>query len=307
MKLPDDNNIVLPVDNDSMIADGSELPAPTVDDARALLPLYAQAGADAPVRAGVLNGFRNVANFTHARVGLVLSAQRTPRHASGSMLDWWGPIFGRQRAPAEGDPSYRQRLLTPSQMVTPVAIKGAVNALVAQYTPQPVNYQEPMVDAMFMGPASATDPPKPNASIVSNVVPAWQAFIQSKTRRLWANYPDRPSAIKTGAYLVPVAAGATIWVTLPGQPGDASSAPHCSRLDAALSWYGATDFIGGISGDSGPHRTVIPSSAGTPPQYAFVTQATTSLNDAVASEIEQRRAHGVRAFILTDPLFLTAL
>jgi hypothetical protein len=192
-------------------------------------------------------------------------------------------------------------------MVTPTAIRGAVNELVAHYTPLAANLQEPMVDAMFMGPASAADPPKPNASVVSTTVPAWQAFIQSKTRRLWANYPDRPTTIKAGAYIVPAAAGATLWVTLPGQTGDASSAAHLSQTSASLGWFGATDFIGGISGDSGPNRTLIITSLGTPLQYAFTTKAATSLIDAVASEIEQRRAHGVRAFILIDPLFQSAL
>jgi hypothetical protein len=305
VQLPDDNSIVLAADNDAFVADGSEMPAPTIDDVRALLPAYAQEGDDTPTRAGVLQAFRGLANLLWARIGLVLSAQRSPRHASGAMLDWWGPLFGRFRAVDEGDPQYRQRLLTPTQMVTPTAIKGAIDALVAPFTTQKVNYQEPALDAMFMAPASATDPPKPNATIVSNVVPAWHAYIQPVGVRLWANYPDRPN-VKTGAYLVPVPAGAHFWVTFPGQPSDASGAPHVAPLSAAPSWYSKKDFIGGITGQSGPHQSIV---AGTPSAaaggYGFTSKAVTSLIDQVLSELEQRRGGGVSAAVLIDPLFLS--
>lgn len=305
MLLPDDNSFVLVDDNDSFVADGSEPPARTIDDVRRLLPGYAQAGADTPMRAAVLGGWRASANFMWARAGLALNAQRSPRHASGQKLDYWAPFYGRRRAPGENDPAYRARLLTAVNMVTPVAIKAAVDALVAQFTLQKANYQEPVAgDAMFMHPATVSDPPKPNASVVSNVVPNWHAFIQPVKGRLWASYPDKPGA-KTGAYLVPTF-GAQFWVTLPGLPGDSTTAPHTFPLGVAASWYSGGDFLQGITGQSGPNQSVI---SGTPfGGYAgFLPRSATSLIDAVCSEIEQRRGNGVRAGVLFDPYFLTGL
>lgn len=305
MLLPDDNSIVLPVDNDSFVADGSEMPAATIDDVRALLPGYAQEGDDTPMRAGVLQGFRGLANMLWARVGLVLNAQRSPRHAAGAMLDWWGPFFKRFRAADEPDPQYRQRLLSPTQMVTPASIRSAVDAQVARFTLQKATYQEPVLgDAMYMGPATVADPPKPHATITSNVVPPWQAFIQPTVGRLWAHYPDKPTA-KTGAYLVPIGGG-RLWVTLPGTPGDATTAPHTMPPGLSANWSGPMDFIQGIAGVSGPHQSVV---AGAPfGGYAgFLPRAATSLIDAVCSEIEQRKADGVAAAILFDPYFLVGL
>jgi len=304
MLLPDDNSITLADHNDQFVADGSAMPAPTIDEVRGLLPESARRGDDTPMRAGVLGAWRASTNLMWARAGLVLNAQRTPRHASGSMLDAFAPIYGRRRAPGEQDPAYRQRLLTAVDMVTPVAIKAAVDALVAQFTPLKATYQEPLLGAaMFMGPATVADPPKPNASNVSNVVPPWQAFIQPAVGRLWAHYPDNPGA-KTGAYLVPVGGG-RIWVTLPGLPGDATTAPHTMPANLRATWYTSVDFIQGITGQSGPNQSVI---AGSPLRYeGFIPQSATSLLDAVCSEIEQRKADGVVAGILYDPYFLTGL
>jgi len=304
MLLPDDNSITLADHNDLFVADGSAMPAPTLDEVRGLLPESDRRGDDTPMRAGVLGAWRASANMMWARSGLILNAQRTPRHASGPMLDAFAPIFGRRRAPAETDPVYRQRLLTAVDMVTPVAIKAAVDALVAQFTPLKATYQEPLLGAaMVMGPATVSDPVKPNASVVSNVVPPWQAFIQPSVGRLWAHYPDTPGA-KTGAYLVPVGGG-RIWVTLPGLPGDATTAPHVLPASLRATWYTSVDFIQGITGQSGPNQTV---TAGSPLKYeGFIPQSATSLLDAVCSEIEQRKADGVVAGILYDPYFLTGL
>lgn len=306
MLLPDDNSLVLVDDNDSFIVDGSEPPAKTIDDVRALLPAYAREGDDTAMRAAVLGGWRAASNFVWARTGLVLSAQRTPRHASGPALDAWAPFYGRRRAPGEIDGPYRARLLTAVDMVTPAAIKAAVDTLVAQFTTQAATYLEPVAgDAMFMGPATNADPPKPNANVTSNTVPPWQAFIQPGAGRLWAHYPDRPAGTKTGAYIVPVG-GARFWIVLPGLPGDGTTAPHTMPLATPATLLGPMDFIQGVAGVSGPHQSVV---AGAPfgGYQGFLPRAATSLIDAVCDEVEQRKAGGVTSSILFDPFYLTGV
>lgn len=317
------------LDDEGIVLDG-ELAAPSVDAVRALLPAYARRGDDSPMRAAVLAMLAACANFLQVRAGRVLNAGKTPRDAEGRDLDAWGEPLGQRRLVEEGDPPYRERLLTPTKRVSPSAIRPAVAALVAQFTNDAPNFQEPARDAMFLAPASASDPPKPHATVTSTTVPAWRAFIQPKAQRLWANYPDRVAGTRTGAYLVPGAdawdprvsqtdpnaglgakngPGARLWVTLPTGAGDRSKAPH--TLPLAFSFGRAADFLGGVVGGSaGPNTTprgawMGPAGAPYQNQYGFVFSARDSLERQVATELERRRADGVRTAFHYDPLMTT--
>jgi N-acetylneuraminic acid mutarotase len=231
-----DRNITL--EEGMHVVDGTEPPAIDDDAILALLPAYARRG-DARVRAAVIAAWRKMLNYAWAQFGRVLAAQKTPRYASDEWLvDFWADITKKPKAPDEDEPSYRARLLTPFDMVTPSAIKTAVDGLVAEVTPYKAAFMEPAIDAVFCSDAAGTAP--------------WAGFCQPSTKRLWALDPTGYSSPTSGAYVVPAIGAAAppdaakglglFWIVLPVNAGDDSSAPHCTS-DTDTSQVGTEDFL----------------------------------------------------------------
>lgn len=315
MQLPADNSLVLPPTNDgALVVDRSNIPVPTLADAQQLVPAIVRSIPSA-IRDAWLQCWAAMVNFLWARTSFVLEATESPRFAEGFWLDFWGVFLGKPRAPSEADSDYRTRLLVPVDLVTPIAIKNAVNALAAQVTPFPPIYNEPSVDQMFCGPATTSDPVIINSrqqAIVS--LQTWFAFTQPQVtpltptpnqtiyagvnRRLWANYLGLTGNL-TGAFSVP-GAGAQFWIIFQGAVGDDSLSPHSEPLSATLGGVGGLDiqdFLQGITGQSTPNQSII---AGNPTQlpyanisYGYVSQAYDSLFDRVSVEVNRRKACGV--------------
>ena len=108
MRLPADNSIELPAGNDRLTLDTSDRPVPTLDDAIALLPEWAQE-MTSDVRDAVLGAIRDVAQLVWARTGQVFAQLQSPRFAAGAWLAEWGALRKLPRQPDETEGQHRAR------------------------------------------------------------------------------------------------------------------------------------------------------------------------------------------------------
>jgi len=203
MQLPLDNSLTLEEDNEHWVADGSEPPAIDDDALLQLLPAFARRG-DSPVRAAYLAALRKALNFCWAQWGQVLAAQKSARYAWGPWLDIWGELLKRTRVVGEEDPQYRERLLTPIDMVTPAALKKAIFAIADQVSLFDPLIVEPAEAMMFFSDDAGTMP--------------WQDYWQPDDSRIWRTLADGSTAVRQGAYWGPDSEAATFWIVLAEDP-----------------------------------------------------------------------------------------
>lgn len=224
MRLPDEPITLSEVGEGFLVADETEPPVPwTLDELRQYLPGWARAG-DAALRDAMLQALAAMARMAWAAFSRLLLAQQSPRYAAGKALAEHGRLRQIARQPGESEGAYRWRLLRTIAIITPAAIKGAVDPLVAALlAPLRAIYIEPAVDAAFV--SAADDVP-------------WMAWVQGEgaDARLWADYPDRQPGTTAGAYVVPVVMTPLFWIGLPmadADPrGDALAALIISEVEA---------------------------------------------------------------------------
>jgi hypothetical protein len=263
LRLPDSNDLVLPEEHDLCLDRNDQILA-TLDDALNLLPAWARE-PDSDVRDAMLEAWREMANFIQAKTGHLLGAVATPRHAEGLWLAEWGETYHRPKAAGESEGQYRARLLDQGDVVSPNAIKAAVDALVAEYSPIPPVYQEPATDAIFWAPIEGP----------------WTAFWQPTTVRLWAVYPDNINPT-VGAYWVPDVQYALFWIILPGDQS-AGELHAYYQLDDA-----------GDAGTQWPTLAFDPSFIMPPgEELGYVFDSDTPLLEQVRSTVEPIRGAGV--------------
>lgn len=168
--LPNDDSFILDSSDDGpVVIDRDELVYQTLDDLKALVPAFLR-NVSSPLRDAYLFMWGDMSRAMQARSGFVLESQASPRFAEGIWLDYWGILLNKPRYANELDSDYRARLLLGFDIVSPAAIKGAVNAIVAQLFPNSniaINFQEPGIDQAFMAPATRSDP------IIQNGLQQW--------------------------------------------------------------------------------------------------------------------------------------
>ena len=323
MILPSDDSIVIdPSDDGPLVIDSSNPPAPNLADTQALLPGWARSGTSA-VRDAWLAAWGAVANTIWARTSFTLEAQQSPRFAEGTQLDEWGTRKQLPRTAGETDAAFRARLLFAQDVVSPNAIAAAYNAALAPYAATAAipsshpalapdftaTYIEPATDALFVG--STTAP--------------WQAFVQSSTQRLWANYPDRPIGTKVGAYVVEAIGGqggtvktpgiGRFWIVLPFDAGgDPASAPCCQAttypVEPPQSVQNYPYPVGALTTTPAIFATLETdylSAAGAAMMFGYLLPATQPLIEKVAQAVEPIRGGGVQWLCFVDPLKAFAL
>lgn len=264
MKLPTGNTITLAPTNEEVVIDSSDPHVPTLDDVIALLPGWAKA-LEGPVRDAVLGAFAAIANRAWARAGQAIGRLQTPRNADGPWLDEWGALMKRPRA-YEGDPAYRARLLSHPAEITPDAIRNAVTAIVSAVLATPAIVIEPTIDCMFVcsgDPAAA----------------AWTSWVQPPGVRLWADYPDNPYPF-VGAYVAPTYELPEFWVVMVTDGTATDDAAFVATV-ADLS----PTFVGRSTDASPP----------------FVALAQSGVGEQVISDVNARRAFGIRWWLWVDP------
>jgi len=232
MQLPDSNSLTLPESNDDFVLSG-EPPALLFNDALKLLPAWVR-NLTSTVRDALIRAWVAQWNLVWARSGHALAQVTTPRDAGGVWLDAWAELYQRAKRPGESEAELRERLLNPPDVVSPNAIRDAVEPLVAEITPADAAFIEPAIDAAF---ASALDS-------------EWNAFVQPTDARLWADYPDAPNRT-AGAYAVPVVTTLLAWVVLPGALDDGdpiAAAQAVAGPDDGVSFATEEPFVFGVQG-----------------------------------------------------------
>jgi len=256
--------------------DGSEIPFPTLQSIQRLLPSYAQGDNAGAMRDAVLTVIRKLANKIWADTGSNQNGFVSPRYADGPMLDLWGFIEKNPRIIGEDNGTYRTRLLSDTDGITPNAIRNAVVAIAAKFGAS-VAFQEPASDGEFW---TADDP---NAE-------AWCSFWQSDSAIYW-NYDPTVINQTTGGFWEPDRAGAQFWVLMQIGAGSDALTPHWTN-DA----------------------TTIPNSDYDDPQDFWADNANDygywgfdgdPLEVQIVSEVEARRAFAI-AWMLIESPFLNA-
>lgn len=229
------------------------------------------------VRDAIATGLGAIANLLWARAGIAIAATATPRYAeTDADLAYWGETFHLPRRPDETQEDYRARLLVPRRAVTPNAIEPAIQEIVQQYgVTTPALFQEQAVDGFFVAPLDSV----------------WNCFVQPTDRRLWADDPTRPG-VHFGVYVPPDVEYPYVLVVLPGDAGETDP----SLYSMPASWA----FQDADTADS----FVMPTTATV--DVAFLFAHGTPLADVVVSEMESRRAAGVRVDLQTDTGLLLA-
>ena len=259
--------------NAELVIDRSDRPFATIDDLVKLLPSWLR-GYRTSISDAVLLAWGAMVLFAWARYGQASLALVSPRHAAGAWLDEWGRWYKRPRQPGETDGQYRARLLTPSQVVTPAAIRTAVDSIVAQYTVEKAAYLEPSDDAMFCKAA--------------NLGWQWSCFAQPSTQRLWGYDPLRVTNLKWGAYTTPAQSLPRLWIVLPGVGRSSGQSAFAAKNPGASN----ASFCS-------PASPVAP--------WAYVFSTGLSLIEKVFSEVMSRKASGVLVFVFHDPLIASAV
>ncbi len=327
VSLPSDDSLALDVSDDELlVVDRSGPIWQTLDDLKVLLPSVLRKGTST-LRDAWLLVWGTEALTAQTRFGFVLAAQESPRFAEGLWLDAWGNLLGKPRTLDEIDSDYRARLMIGVDLVSPTAIKTALNALVASYNFAPLIYNEPAVDMAFCGPATTSDDPSEHASKQTiGTLQTWFAFTQpqiplsgvagvhqtvfyNKNLRFWANYSGLTGNTKIGAFSAPLGSG--FWIIIQAPVEDDALTPHLwpdvySTGKAQLGViYGSglapSDYMQGITGLTTPSQSVV---QGTPSfttiSYGYVPAAYDTLMDKINIEVSRRRAAGVPWVAMVD-------
>jgi len=265
-----DADVDLPDEYD-LCPDRNDQILPTLDDAMALLPGWAQR-LDSPVRDALLEAWRAMANMLQAKLGQFIAQTYSPRTAEDTWLDEFGQLLHQPKTGNESEGEYRARLLARGDVVSPNAIKAAVDALVAKVSPIAPVYLEPATDAIFW----------------SDLGSPWTAFWQPVDHRLWADYPDNINP-HVGVYWVPDVEYALFWIVLPGDSGASEPQVYCQPNDEGAP---GTQWINLFNDPS----FVMPVNT----EVGFVFANDTPLLEQIASSVNTIRGGGVTWMAFSD-------
>lgn len=126
-------------------------PAPvnSVDDIISILPFFLKSDDSPPVRDAIIAALVSIF-LAYQDASSYASAQSDILRAVGLYLDGLGSDRGITRQPSELDESYRTRILSIPNIVTPSAILAAVNSILAPYTSVQAQLFEASLDRWFV-------------------------------------------------------------------------------------------------------------------------------------------------------------
>lgn len=129
--------------------DGGQLPVRGTEDVLATFPYEVRTEEQAPIRDAIVAALTAIAREYQRRARQAV-AQADPLRATGIYLDGLASDNSVYAQLNESNDSLRGRLLGVPALVTPDAIMGAVNELLAPYTATTARYFESGVDAWFV-------------------------------------------------------------------------------------------------------------------------------------------------------------
>ncbi|WP_438029032.1 hypothetical protein [Sorangium sp. So ce233] len=207
------------------------------------------------------------------------AAQSDPMRATGVYLAGHASDRGIYQQEGEGDEELRDRVFTVPDVVSPHAILGATNAILAPYTDKEAKLFESVTDRLFLGDGTTE----------------WHSFLTDGTADLDPQYQDRRYELRDGAG----PGGAWVFDDADGRYF-VLRVPDISGITDALgyAYSGAQDPDDDAGLFMGDGSDVDGSSAG------FLYQGSSdalSIYQAIANTVERIRGHGVRWLLIVDP------
>lgn len=159
---------------------GGDHPVRSEADVLAAYPERVSATDTAPVRDGIVAG--QVALFQRYQESSdYAAAQSDPTRATGIYLEDFASEVGIHKQAGEDDEALRDRLFAPPVLVTPDAIKAAVDAVLARYTDKRCYLYETIADRVYVNDRADS---------------AWKLYVGSRGQTMSPDYPDRRYALR---------------------------------------------------------------------------------------------------------------
>ena len=262
----------------AFLPSGGDLPVASAADVLAVHGIEQRSAPAAPVRDALVEAETAMFLAYQERADYA-AAQSDPMRATGVYLAGHASDRGIYRQEGEDDEELRGRVFTVPEVVSPQAILGAANAILAPYTDKEAKLFESVVDRLFLGDGTAT----------------FHAFLTDGTVDVDPQYQDRRYDLRPG-----IGAGGG-WVF-----GDHDGryfilrVPDISGVTDALgyAYSGAQDpddsaglFMGDGSDPDGSSSVFL---------YQGLSDAL-NVYQAIVNTVERIRGHGVRWMLIVDP------
>jgi len=159
---------------------GGDLPVRAPEDVLAAYPARVAKEETAPVRDAIVAG--QVALFQrYQEASDYAAAQSDPTRATGIYLEGFTSDVGIHKQTGEDDEELRDRLFSPPSLVTPNAIKAAVDGVLARYTDKRCYLYESIADRVYVNDRADT---------------AWKLYVGARGQTMNPDYPDRRYALR---------------------------------------------------------------------------------------------------------------
>jgi hypothetical protein len=263
----------VPIYPSSFLPSGGQTPVTSAADVLAEYPLRVQQEPIAPVRDAVVE-LQTEALLAYQDAASYAAAQSDPTRATGVYLEEFTNEVSIFRQDSEEDEALRTRLFSPPSVVTPQAIKAAVDALLAPVTDKQSVLWESVADRWFVSGTAdwhsfvadgiadmRPDYPDRRYDLRSNSAPGGPAaFNESNGRMFVLRLPEIEAADGEGAF--------------PRRPLDLHDTDRFYVNDGSGDWHGFA-FSGG--------------------------QSAHAIYGAIVNTVESIRGHGVRWLAFVDP------
>lgn len=265
----------LPVDG-SFLPSGGDLPVASTADVLAAYPARVRDVETAPVRDAIVEAQTELFQAYQGAADYA-AAQSDPTRATGVYLDGFTGDVGIYRQDEEEDEALRARLFAPPSIVSPDAIKAAVDAILAGYTAKRCYLYESIADRTYVNARADT---------------AWKLYVGSRGQTMSPDYPDRRYALRErsepGGPIVfnRTATGRYFILRVPNLDAFDDQAAYVT--DRASSAREDDRFYGFDRGSATS-------------SYMFASSATAAAAYAtIINTVEQLRGHGVRWRLFVD-------
>lgn len=261
-------------------------------DVLAVYPAEYKQEPEAPVRDALVGA--QAALFTkYKKTSQYAADQANVARATRRYLDGQGEDRDVHRSGNEGDGPYRARVLAVPEVVTPLAIVAAVNAVLAPYTTIKAQYLESIQDRAYLRfhPPSELDDPVGRGCAILEHSPNYASRLYPEDEAV--NGAARVQCSPGGAWLFGDRVGRYFVLRV----------PDLSPLDTVIpAMYfpmpGEPENLGGLS-----RRMFLRTTGSDPPKSFLYKKSTTALDvyGAIVSAVEAVIGHSVRWKMISDP------
>ena len=266
-----------------VLPSGGDLPVRTTADVLAAYPDHVRREVNAPVRDALIEAKTEMFLGYQEHVDYA-AAQSDPTRATGLYLEEFTNEVGIFKQDGEKDESLRERYFAVPELVTPEAIKGAVDSILAPFTTKTCFLCESVLDRWF----------------VSDGASSWHSFVGDGTSDMTPDYPDRRYATRAGsspggALAFSDGEGRFFILRIPNISATADAAAVAADGAAVLNGEGVDVSATRLYADDGTDAD------GSSAMFVFAGLGSAdSVYQAIVNTVETIRGHGIRVRLLVD-------